>query len=202
MKRAEDYLEESQGSKEAGGLMISSQKPQRLFENLVRERLGRFSFGESYDVVESWYKDAWHQEEQRPSRIPLLIFGSSHVGKSSMLTYALAHTQMLQQQWDNIKKLSSEKIQILSNKLRSIEEQKRMDIAYALASAATRNVLTLLSNKVTLSIDEVKRHISEDAVIGVIVDLCKSRLANYKSNKLIITSLGLKVAKKISSPNE
>jgi predicted transcriptional regulator len=85
---------------------------------------------------------------------------------------------------------------------RAIDNQKRMDISYALASEDTKTILNLLVNKITLDIDEVAKNITESDVLNVVCDLCKARLANLKGKKLIVTSLGLKVAKKLHTLND
>lgn len=81
-------------------------------------------------------------------------------------------------------------------------DKRRMDIAYALASEDTKKILNLLVNKITLNINEVSKNITESDVLNVVCDLCKAHLANLKGKKLIITSLGLKVAKKLQKLND
>ena len=90
----------------------------------------------------------------------------------------------------------------LTNRIKSIENQRRMDISYALASEDVRKTLDRLENRITLSIKEVANNIIESDLLNVVCDLCKARLANLKGKKLIITSLGLKVAKKLRSLND
>ena len=97
---------------------------------------------------------------------------------------------------------AEQEIIALTNRIQAIENQKRMDISYALASEDVKTILNLLVNKITLDIDEVAKNITESDVLNVVCDLSKARLANLKGKKLIITSLGLKVAKKLEHKDE
>jgi hypothetical protein len=108
---------------------------------------------------------------------------------------------LLRQRNEQLERAEQEIIS-LTNRIHVMENQKRMDISYALASEDVKRILNLVANKITLDIDEVAKNITESDVLNVVCDLCKAHLANLKGKKLIVTSLGLKVAKKTQTLND
>lgn len=108
---------------------------------------------------------------------------------------------MLREKDKQLERVTQE-MNTLASRIQSVESQRRMDIAYALAAEDSRKTLAILARKVTLGMEEVAGHVRQSDVISVVCDLCKARLANLKGKKLIVTSLGLKVAKKLQGANE
>lgn len=108
---------------------------------------------------------------------------------------------MLREKDKQLERIEQE-INALASRIQSAQNQKRMDISYALASEDARTILSILVKKIALPVNEVAQHLTESDVLKVVCDLSKARLANLKGKKLIITSLGLKVAKKLQSVND